>query len=219
MFDTRDLITPSLRKSLELFTEKISLPPTKVTLSEQNRRKSIRGFDDPVIYGGDLSNLLLESKKQEYQIFIDCVKREKYELNVGFFFYTPFLIENLPNEQIIFFFKELVIQMSSMGSANALDSGLNAQIVYTNYEPFDFTGNNSDFTGFRWLNYLGPEEMALNGGKALYDLPYLTKVEPLGEGIFIQVGETPNDARTEEGEQQLFKATEAWWEMMQKKGR
>ena len=46
------------------------------------------------------------------------------------------------------------------------------------------------------------------GGDRLFELPYATKVESLHEGILIQIGETPEEAMTPEGEERLFKATE-----------
>lgn len=58
----------------------------------------------------------------------------------------------------------------------------------------------------KWLNYFGKEEFAKRGGEALYDNPYI-KVEKMGEGVLVQVGESPYDAYTPEGEALLVKAS------------
>ena len=60
----------------------------------------------------------------------------------------------------------------------------------------------------KWLNYFGKEEFAKRGGEALYDNPYI-KVEKMGEGVLVQIGESPYDAYTPEGEALLVKATKA----------
>ena len=59
-----------------------------------------------------------------------------------------------------------------------------------------------------WLNYFGKEEFAKRGGEAIFDNPYI-KTEKMGEGVLIQVGESPYDAYTPEGEALLVKATKA----------
>ena len=218
VFDSSELMIKTLQKSLELFRLNFLLEPKTAIFSGKNNVHHIKGFDDSIITSCNYLGLYLRSENEEYKISTNYYEGVKYELNLGFVFYTSFIQDCLSNEKIITFFKQQIVLLTQLNSANVHDVRSSGGLVYELYESFDFTGNNSDFTGFRWLNYLSPEEMALNGGKALYDLPYLTKAEQLGEGIFIQVGETPNDARTEEGQQQLFKATEAWWEMMQKKG-
>ena len=200
-------------RALNIFNSTIPLLPIKALFPSQQGYTNINGFKDDFLIKKDYLNATLLSENGEYEISIGT---NLEGFMIGFNFNLPFLSQYLSLTQIINLMQLLQSTLATPVSsvAHVFDLG----IVYGLYEPFDFAGRNSFFTGFRWLNYLGPEEMTLNGGKALYDLPYLTKVEPLGEGIFIQVGETPNDARTEQGKQQLFKATEAWWEMIQKKG-
>lgn len=68
-----------------------------------------------------------------------------------------------------------------------------------------------------WLNYFDKASMDAYGGEALYDLPHITKAEPLGEGILIQVGDSPESRLQPGGEEQLFEATKGLWELIKAK--
>lgn len=64
--------------------------------------------------------------------------------------------------------------------------------------------------GFYWLNYFGNEELKKQGGEeAIMTNPYIAIAEPFEDGLFVQVGETPFDCLTPEGEAQLVNATNA----------
>jgi hypothetical protein len=89
------------------------------------------------------------------------------------------------------------------------------KLMSSTYKPFhDF----EEFDGFYWLNYFSPEKMQELGGKALFDLPYATKIEEMNGGILIQIGESPEEAMTPEGEERLFKATEWVHQLIQSQG-
>jgi hypothetical protein len=60
--------------------------------------------------------------------------------------------------------------------------------------------------GLFWLNFLGPEEEHLQGGPTIEDNP-IAKVKRLPSGLILEVGESPFDALTPEGEQLLVDAT------------
>ncbi len=62
--------------------------------------------------------------------------------------------------------------------------------------------------GLSWLQYFGAAELALQGGEAILRNPYI-EAEKLGDGLLVQVGETPFDVRTPEGEALLVQATNA----------
>jgi hypothetical protein len=62
--------------------------------------------------------------------------------------------------------------------------------------------------GLFWLNVLGPEEEARQGGPALAQNPF-AKVDRFPFGLVMQVGESPEDAATPEGVERLVKATQA----------
>ncbi|MDQ3109781.1 MAG: hypothetical protein M3R17_07785, partial [Bacteroidota bacterium] len=66
-------------------------------------------------------------------------------------------------------------------------------------EYFEWEQRTPYFHFFKWLQYFGPKEFRLQGGEAIFQNPYI-KAEKMGEGVFIQVGESPLDAHTPEGE-------------------
>ena len=57
-----------------------------------------------------------------------------------------------------------------------------------------------------WLNFLNHEEAARHGGDALLELPFATRTEKLETGIFIQIGDSPEDVHTAEGKERLCRA-------------
>ena len=59
-----------------------------------------------------------------------------------------------------------------------------------------------------WLQYFGAEEFLRQGGEDIFDNPYI-QAEKIGDGVLIQVGDSPYDAYTPEGEELLVKATKA----------
>lgn len=64
--------------------------------------------------------------------------------------------------------------------------------------------------GLYWLNFFGNDELEKQGGaEAIMANPYITKAERFDNGLFVQVGESPFDCLTPEGEQQLVNATKA----------
>lgn len=65
-----------------------------------------------------------------------------------------------------------------------------------------------DFPGLFWLQYYGAEEFKMQGGMAILDNPYID-AQLIKDGIFIQVGESPYDIHTAEGEAQMIKANAA----------
>ncbi|MDJ1470979.1 hypothetical protein [Xanthocytophaga flava] len=58
-----------------------------------------------------------------------------------------------------------------------------------------------------WLQYLGKEELERQGGMEALEANPLLKTERIHDGLLIQVGESPYDAFTPEGEELLVKAT------------
>ncbi len=65
------------------------------------------------------------------------------------------------------------------------------------------------FRGFGWLQYFGKEEWGRQGGKAILNNPYYTKVEEINGGVLIQVGQDLEEVWTPEGEELLLNATAA----------
>lgn len=65
-----------------------------------------------------------------------------------------------------------------------------------------------DFPGLYWLQYYDAEEFKKQGGKAILDNPYID-AQLIKDGIFIQVGDSPYDIHTPEGEDRMTKANAA----------
>jgi hypothetical protein len=65
-----------------------------------------------------------------------------------------------------------------------------------------------DFPGLYWLQYYGDEEFKKQGGKAILDNPYI-EAQLIKDGIFIEVGKSPYDVHTPEGEELMIKANQA----------
>jgi hypothetical protein len=58
-----------------------------------------------------------------------------------------------------------------------------------------------------WLQYIGAQELAIQGGRVAFEQNPMMKTRPLHEGLLIEVGESPYDIFTDEGEEWLVKAT------------
>ncbi len=60
-----------------------------------------------------------------------------------------------------------------------------------------------------WLNFFGPEEELMQGGRALEENPYASEIKRFDNGLFIRAGESHFDCYTEEGRERLINAAKA----------
>ncbi len=58
-----------------------------------------------------------------------------------------------------------------------------------------------------WLQYLSAEELRIQGGRDAFERNSFLQTERLHDGLLVEVGESPYDIFTEEGEALLVKAT------------
>ncbi|MEL1242842.1 hypothetical protein AAEO56_01100 [Flavobacterium sp. DGU11] len=65
-----------------------------------------------------------------------------------------------------------------------------------------------NFAGLYWLQYYGTEEFKKQGGKAILENPYIN-AQLIKDGIFIEVGHSPYDFQTPEGEALMINANAA----------
>jgi hypothetical protein len=65
-----------------------------------------------------------------------------------------------------------------------------------------------DFPGLYWLQYYGAEEFKKQGDMAILDNPYI-EAQLIKDGVFIEVGKSPYDVHTPEGEELMIKANQA----------
>ena len=112
------------------------------------------------------------------------------------------------------FFKKTMMTLGEAYVAQGVDSEISSRSSRPYNKLRRSIGLSFEPEYLHWLNYFNQETMQKYGGEALYDLPHLTKAEPLGEGIFIQIGESPEDRLQPGGEERLFEATKAMWELI-----
>jgi hypothetical protein len=103
--------------------------------------------------------------------------------------------------------KEIFIRINKLLNPNVASIWTTTNSVLLD-KYFEWERRTPYFTMFSWLTYFGPEEFRKQGGDAIFENPYI-KAEKMGEGVFIQVGESPFDAATPEGEELIVKATRA----------
>lgn len=60
-----------------------------------------------------------------------------------------------------------------------------------------------------WLQYLSAKELEIQGGKTAFETNSLLQTKRIHDGLLIEVGESPYDIFTDEGEALLAKATES----------
>jgi hypothetical protein len=58
-----------------------------------------------------------------------------------------------------------------------------------------------------WLQYISAKELAVQGGRTAFEANSLLKTTPLHDGLVVEVGESPYEVFTDEGEALLVKAT------------
>ncbi len=63
-------------------------------------------------------------------------------------------------------------------------------------------------SGLYWLNFFGPDELALQGGDGVAENPH-ARTERVGNGLLVEVGSDPMEAATPAGEARLVAATKA----------
>ncbi|MEO1053734.1 MAG: hypothetical protein AAFX87_24065, partial [Bacteroidota bacterium] len=148
--------------------------------------------------------------KEEYRLHVYTSENLSF---VNIDFQPVYLLDLMELPEIVFFFKQGIQALKEVDYAYV--SGIRLrQLTIDTYRDFDFSNRGSLFTGFTWLLYLNNEEVEKNGGDALLTIPHLTNVERLPDGVLFQVGESPLDVFTPEGEQQLYLATKAWCEIV-----
>jgi hypothetical protein len=116
---------------------------------------------------------------------------------------------------ITLFFKRIIQELKHLNTMEAHDAEHCFKLASRIYKLFRRLKPD---VGLMWLNYYNAAETKKRGGRALFDLPYATHIEEINGGIFIQIGESPEEAMTPEGEERLFKATEWVHQLIQSQG-
>jgi hypothetical protein len=114
-------------------------------------------------------------------------------------------MEKINEEDIYLLFRELLTKMPTCSFAKCEADQLHFNI-YEKYFGLDYI-RTSNVTYLNWLQYFGKEELYRQGGIEALESNPLLKTERIHDGLLIQVGESPYDAFTPEGEQLLVEAT------------
>ena len=129
-------------------------------------------------------------------LLIDQRPKELVDIRLG--------TTQLDPKLLVYFFLEIAINICGIVW---IDCGHNS-IVREKYIALgeQFNLHARSYHLFFWLNFLNHEEAARHGGDVLLELPFATRTEKLETGIFIQIGDSPEDVHTAEGKERLCRA-------------
>ena len=158
---------------------------------------------------------LLDHTNRNQNIFNILIDNDSdSHINVGinqnfnssiFLLFKSNLVTIIREDYIYYLFREILINIPHCSFAKCEVD----QIYYNIYEKyfgFEFT-RTSNISYLNWLQYFGAEELERQGGMEALESNPLLKTERIHDGLLIQVGESPYDAFTPEGEELLVKAT------------
>ncbi|MDJ1499907.1 hypothetical protein [Xanthocytophaga agilis] len=161
-------------------------------------------------------SVLDSNKKNEkyYQIVIDndvdenacIIINQDYNLSsISISIKSDILIQrDINKNNLLSIFVGLLRQISSCDFALCRFNEIYNEILLNN---FGFELRTKNLTCLNWLQYFGKEELELQGGMEALEANPLLKTERIHDGLLIQVGESPYDAFTPQGEELLVKAT------------
>jgi hypothetical protein len=115
---------------------------------------------------------------------------------------------------ILSFFKEIIHHLNLIHTASVHDASHIGKLFREIYKPFHRKQPEIDLC---WLNYFGKSALEALDANILLQLPYATKIELIKEGVFIQIGDTAEDATTPAVEERLFKSMEWIYQMLESK--
>lgn len=102
--------------------------------------------------------------------------------------------------------KEIALNLSEILNLKKLE------VAPVNFRSFDRKYEKEkrtiDFPGLYWLQFYDAGEFKKQGGKAILDNPYI-EAQLIKDGIFIEVGKSPYDVHTPEGEALMNNANAA----------
>lgn len=189
------------KEVLEMFQNSFLPKPTEIQRSDGLKYR-IDGFIAPLVMENLESSF---SSMLPFQLLNDIQNTQVISPQDSIFSTTQATL--LPEgyvEQCLTLVKQIV-KSTSPGYVNCCYHRISREIYFNNFEFEDRTPNSPNL---EWLQYYGPEEYEKQGGENILSNPHI-RAEKLGEGLLIQVGASPEDAFTAEGEELLVKATKA----------
>jgi hypothetical protein len=116
------------------------------------------------------------------------------------------LLEEMTPKVVKQLFVELIQLFSKLYFAQCSFTGYCAEF---NKKHFEGKGIYRTFflPHFVWLQYISSKELEIQGGQSAFEKNPLLQTTPLHDGLLVEVGESPYDVFTDEGEALLVKAT------------
>lgn len=133
-------------------------------------------------------------------------------LNLVISVHEDFIESTLP-DTIVSLFKK-IIHIRTPLTARCCFYSLSRAILDKHYASNPRT---PQVPGLDWLQYFGSDQLNKQGGNSVMENPYI-HAEKIDSGLLVQVGESPFDAYTSDGEALLVKATNAMPPVTQQKG-
>ncbi|MEL1242840.1 hypothetical protein AAEO56_01090 [Flavobacterium sp. DGU11] len=195
---SRDCTEQDLSIILSL-CEELLPPPKKAYITQTKKVKEIgiNSFNDKEVFKAFSRN--------KYGIEYECGTIQHGVLinastSGGVF---KFLLEQGDEYKIA---KEMALKLTNNVDLKKLE------VAPVNFRSFDRKyakeKRTTDFPGLYWLQYYDAEEFKKQGGKAIFDNPYID-AQLIKDGIFIEVGKSPYDFQTPEGETLMINANAA----------
>ena len=192
-------------RSIEIL-ENSFLPRPDYLMVAGQKNKIIKSYADEKIKKLILKKKYLQTCTHSGQVAVVLYGNiDEGNFNIGIFYYA----QNKPQEieQIVDLFTSICqIETPCFAMAHPSKHFEYLKRAYRKYNRWRAKERVS--RGLYWLNYYGPEEIRKQGGDALLDNPY-AEMTPMGEGLFIRVGDNPLELQKKKNEKIFFDATAA----------
>lgn len=210
----KDIMTNREQKYLpiiKIFRE-IGLPePTRVkyhTKSLTQKESNLKGWDDKKL----LEAILPKNRhSRSYQVSVYLGDFEQYCISIKQQYITEIYLEipELNGDDLILqkiehaFSKIILLQNWYFACQSFVYQDYLVSEKYLKLEDC----RNSPFLYFKWKQFLSSEIIEKEGGFEVFENNPLLKCERMHNGLLVQVGESPYDIFTPEGEELMVKAT------------
>jgi hypothetical protein len=197
---------------LELLNSMNFPPPNFLewTTKKMNwKSTSINSFVDSIVI---LSLDPKERHKEFYSIHIDNASEQNISISFDQNEKSSIICIRIPQSildtwskiDIYTLFIKLLELITDCSVANCYFEKEMRKIIFTH---FDYNHRTFYSPMLFWLQYFGKEELERQGGMEALESNPLLKTERIHDGLLIEVGESPYDAFTPEGEELLVRAT------------
>lgn len=195
--DTEQIESATAISLLDYFETSFLPRPTRLDIIDKQSIK-INSFIDKAIIEALKTSASVQLETEDYSLRVgfDNIQRNYISVKSKTTHIENQLIDNLKE------FTLHLIRVSEPLFAFACLQEKQDQIDEKYFEDTDY----EDVPLLKWLNYFGDKEFIKRGGEAVFNTPHI-KAERMGNGILIQVGDSPYDAYTPEGEELLVKAS------------